>query len=86
MLNGGETSMLEKRMADEYLEDYQLKIQRNVFMDDERDLNEAEYRRLLEAAKGSKNRRLYYVMVAICGTGIRVSELPFLTVEAVCRG
>ena len=55
-------------------------------MDDERDLNEAEYRRLLEAAKGSKNRRLYYVMVAICGTGIRVSELPFLTVEAVCRG
>ena len=63
-----------------------LKIQRNVFMDDERDLNEAEYRRLLEAAKGSKNPRLYYVMVAICGTGIRVSELPFLTVEAVCRG
>ena len=63
-----------------------LKIQRTVFMDDSRDLTEAEYHRLLEAAKRKKDSRLYHVMLAICGTGIRVSELSFLTVEALQKG
>jgi len=63
-----------------------LKIQRTVFVDDSRNLTEAEYHRLLDAAKRKKDSRLYYVMLAICGTGIRVSELPFLTVEALQKG
>ena len=63
-----------------------LKIQRTVFVDDNRDLSEAEYHRLLEAAKRKKDSRLYHVMLAICGTGIRVSELSFLTVEALQKG
>ena len=63
-----------------------LKIQRAVFVDDSRDLTEAEYRRLLDAAKKKKDNRLYHVMLAICTTGIRVSELSFLTVEALQKG
>lgn len=63
-----------------------LKVQRKVFIDDDRDLSEAEYRRLLAAAKDRKNSRLYYVMLTICTTGIRVSELRFITLEAVKKG
>ena len=61
-----------------------VKIQRRIFRDEERELTEKEYRRLLAAAKG--NRRLLLVMETICATGIRVSELKFFTVEAVRRG
>lgn len=63
-----------------------LKVQRKAFIDDDRDLNEAEYRRLLTAAKNKKNKRLYHVMLTLCGTGIRVSELRFITLEAVRSG
>jgi integrase len=61
-----------------------VKIQRRIFRDEERELTEKEYRRLLTAAKG--NRRLLLVMETICATGIRVSELKFFTVAAVRRG
>ena len=60
-----------------------LKVQRNAFVDEERDLSEGEYKRLLAVAKDRKNSRLYHVMLTICGTGIRISELRFITVEAV---
>lgn len=63
-----------------------LKIQHTVFVDDSRDLTEEEYHRLLDAAKRKKDSRLYHVMLAICTTGIRVSELSFLTVEALHKG
>ena len=63
-----------------------LKIQHAVFVDDSRNLTEAEYHRLLDAAKRKKDSRLYHVMLAICTTGIRVSELSFLTVEALQKG
>lgn len=60
-----------------------LKVQRRVFMSEERELTKAEYDRLLTAAKSKKNERLYLLMQTICSTGIRVSELRFITVEAV---
>lgn len=63
-----------------------LKVQRKVFIDDDRNLSEAEYKRLLTAAKAKNNSRLYHVMLTICTTGIRVSELRFITLEAVKRG
>ena len=59
-----------------------LKIQRQAFADEEKELSEQEYRRLLQAAKRRSNHRLYYVILTIGGTGIRVSELKFITVEA----
>lgn len=47
----------------------------------EKELTKEEYFRILEAAK--QDVRLYFVMQTICGTGIRVSELRYFTVEAV---
>ena len=63
-----------------------LKIQRQAFIDEERELSEQEYRRLLMAARNRPNLRLYYVILTICGTGIRVGELKFITVEALKCG
>jgi len=60
-----------------------LKIQRQLFLSEDKELTKAEYERLLRAAEKSKNRRLYLLMQTICLTGIRVSELRFITVESV---
>ena len=61
-----------------------LKLQRQVYCTEDKELTKAEYERLLKAAE--KNEQLRLVMQAICATGIRVSELRFFTVEAVKRG
>ena len=63
-----------------------IKIQKQIFVSKEKELTKAEYERLLCAAKHKRNRRLYYLMQTICSTGIRVSELRFITVEAVKTG
>ena len=60
-----------------------LKIQRRIFASKDRELTKAEYERLLDSAKHKKNERLYYLMQTICASGIRVSELKAVTVEAV---
>ncbi len=62
-----------------------LKIQRNIFVDREKELSKEEYEKLLRAAKSKNNERLYLLMQTICSTGIRVSELQFITVEAIMR-
>lgn len=64
----------------------QLRVQRQNFRRAERELTKAEYERLLKAAQSRKNRRLYLLMQTICGTGLRVSEHRFVTVEAVKKG
>ena len=61
----------------------QLKIQRQLFAREEIELTKAEYARLLKAAEGT---RISLVIQTICGTGIRVSELSFITAEAVRSG
>lgn len=63
-----------------------LKIQKTSFLDEERELSEEEYKRLLEAAEMRNKHRLYHLILTICSTGIRVSELRFITVEALERG
>lgn len=63
-----------------------LKVQRKVFCAEEKELTKAEYQRLCRAAQGRHNERLNLILQTICGTGIRVSELPFITVEAVKCG
>lgn len=60
-----------------------LKVQRQIFCEEEKELTRDEYRHLLKAADGT---RLYYVMRTICGVGIRVSELKYITAEAVQSG
>ena len=63
-----------------------LKIQRQIFASSDKELTKAEYGRLLQAAEQKKNKRLYLLMQTICSTGIRVSEVRHITVEAVSRG
>ena len=62
-----------------------IKVQRQIFSSGERELTKNEYECLLVAAKRKKNKRLYLLMQTICSTGIRVSELRAITVEAVQR-
>ena len=60
-----------------------LKIQKQIFAERSKELSKSEYERLLSAAKDKKNERLYYLMQTICSSGIRVSELSAITIEAV---
>lgn len=59
------------------------RVQKAVFRARERELTKAEYIRLVETARRRGNRRLDLVMQTICATGIRISELPFITVESL---
>ena len=63
-----------------------LRIQRRLFRDDSRELTRPEYLRLLETARTQGRERLALLLETICGTGIRVSEVRYLTVEAAQRG
>ena len=63
-----------------------LRLQRRAFRDPGRDLTKAEYQRLVEAAQSSGRTRLALLMETICGTGIRVSEVKYITVEAAQAG
>ena len=63
-----------------------LPLHRRLCRDESRELTQAEYKRLLAAARTKKRERLLLAMEAICATGIRVSELKFFTVEAVKAG
>ena len=63
-----------------------LKLQREIYCAEEKELTKAEYLRLVNTAKEKKNERLSLILQTICGTGIRVSELQFITVEAVKLG
>lgn len=63
-----------------------LKVQQQVFCSEEKELTKAEYVRLCRAAERKQNERLCLILQTICGTGIRVSELQFITVEAVRKG
>ena len=63
-----------------------LKVQRRLFRDPARELTGEEYRRLLDTARARGRERLALLMEAICATGIRVSEVRYLTVEAAKAG
>ncbi len=60
-----------------------IKTQKQLFIPSEKELTKNEYERLLRTAYNKKNKRLYYIMQTICASGIRISELQFITVEAV---
>ncbi len=64
----------------------QYKIQKSAFCSEEKELTRAEYMRLVQTAKRTGNERLNLIIQTICGSGIRVSELEYITVEAVKRG
>ena len=64
----------------------QFKVQKKAFCSEKKELTKSEYIRLMNTAKQKGNERLNLVLQTICGTGIRVSELQFITVEAVRKG
>lgn len=63
-----------------------IKVQQQIFCPEEKELTKAEYMRLVNTAKANHNERLCLILQTICGTGIRVSELQFITVEAARCG
>ncbi|MBR5422509.1 MAG: tyrosine-type recombinase/integrase [Clostridia bacterium] len=63
-----------------------IKLQQQIFCSEEKELTKAEYLRLVNTAKKKKNDRLNLILQTICATGIRVSELQFITVEAAKAG
>lgn len=63
-----------------------LKIQRKMFTDKEKELTKAEYERLVSAARRKNDERLALLFETICATGIRVSEVKYITLEAALRG
>ena len=63
-----------------------LKIQRALFLSEDKELTKTEYVRLVKAAEQAENQRLSLVIQTICATGIRVSELRFITAKAVQCG
>lgn len=63
-----------------------LKLQQQVFCPEEKELTKAEYARLCRTAERKHNERLNLILQTICGTGIRVGELQYITVEAAKNG
>ena len=63
-----------------------LKIQRPLFREEQRELSKDEYARLVDAAQRAGDERLALILQTICATGIRVSELRFISAEAVRSG
>lgn len=63
-----------------------LKIQRPLFSDEHKELSHAEYQRLVQTAEHTRQHRLALILQTIAATGIRVSELRFITADAVRSG
>lgn len=78
-------SYLEFMNLDKYKVKF-LKVQKKAYIDENRELTERDYRKLMECAERSGKSYLYYLMMVLYATGIRISELPCVTVEAVCQG
>ncbi len=63
-----------------------MKIQREIYCPEDKELTKEEYFRLVKTAKRQGNERLNLIIQTICSTGIRISELEFITVEAAREG
>ena len=63
-----------------------LRIQRRIFRAQSKELTKGEFERLITTAQKEGKERLMLLMETICATGIRVSELPYITVEAARAG
>ena len=75
----------------DYMKWYELKVktyrvQKETFMPENRELSKEEYRELVKTAMQTGKKQIGMIVQTICATGIRVSELSFITVSAVKRG
>ena len=62
------------------------RIQKEIFVPENRDLSKAEYKKLVQAAMKKGKKRLAMILQTICAAGIRISELSCVTVESVLEG
>lgn len=62
-----------------------VKCQRQIFKEANRELTKEEYMRLLSTAQKNHDERLCLLIKTICATGIRISELPYITVESAVQ-
>lgn len=63
-----------------------IKLSPEIYRPEEKELTQKEYERLVNTAMKQGKEKLAVILQTICGTGIRISELQFVTVEAVKRG
>lgn len=75
----------------QYLEWYDcrvksIKVSPEIYRPDEKELTKKEYERLVRTAVKLNKEKIAVVLQTLCGTGIRISELQFITVESVKRG
>lgn len=64
----------------------QLKVQRMVYCPEEKEITREEYIRLVKTARSEGEEQLSLIMQTICSLGIRISELEYITVEAIQKG
>lgn len=62
------------------------KVQKRMFLDSEKEMTKKEYRKLVETARKKEKNQLALILEAICATGVRVSELKYLTVKNLQYG
>lgn len=62
-----------------------IKVGHRIFCQEQRELSRQEYHRLIRTAEEQGNDRMALLMQTVCSTGIRISELPFITLEAARR-
>lgn len=63
-----------------------IKIQQYNYIEDKKVLTKEDYNKLIKTAKENNNERLYFLMQTLCSMGLRVSELSFVTLEALTEG
>ena len=63
-----------------------LKSQQQMFSPESRELKQQEYEKLVETARRNKKEQLALIIETLTGTGIRISELVYITAEAVIQG
>lgn len=64
----------------------QLKVQRKVFNPESKELSKNEYKELVKVAQNMGNERLSLLVETLCATGIRISELRYITIEGIEKG
>lgn len=63
-----------------------LRLQKQLFIPEAREMTKQEYKRLIEAAKSQHKYQLAMSIKTLAATGARVSELMFFTVESIRKG
>lgn len=96
LLEGAAVSSVNSRLSSlngffAYIGRYELrvktvKVQKQIFLAEECELTRKEYERLIAVASSGREKRVSMIMQTICSMGIRVSELKFVTVEALAIG